>query len=686
LSGITANDESIVLSASDAELRAALAEANIPTLLLVVAHLTGDPKWLAEPYLPTRTIGINDNDAGGLPVGRQQEIRAAAFVVLSAWRDGRFELPAPPDDEQITGLLALSLGEPLPGEYATSMAEEAGFRPRAGVDWTNGRPAAADEMHVVVIGAGIAGVGAAVTLKRLGIRYTVIERNPAIGGVWLTNAYPGAGVDTPTSLYSYSFTRPRAWQRYYAKQAEILGYVQETARDFGVEDNIVLRTEVTGAQWDDDAKIWRVHTRADTGVEATLEATAIVSCVGVFSRPVVPDVPGLDRFIGPVFHSSQWDHSIDIAGKTVAVIGTGATSVQIIPEIADTAAKVIVVQRSPQWVIPNPNYLRTMSDGVKLLMEQVPYYASFYRLRLVWMFQDKLLPTLRRDPDWPHPERSVNAVNDRHRVFLTKYIDEQLGERTDLREKVLPTYPPYGKRIIVDNNWFKTLKRDDVELVAAGVAGLDEHHVITTDGQSHQADVVVFATGFDVSHMLAPMNIRGRSGATLAQTWKDGNPWAYLGITVPDFPNFFMMAGPNSGLGHGGSAIYVFECALAYTTRLLIRLAEDNIGAIEVRRDIALDYTRRVDEEHQKLVWTHPGMTTWFRNASGRIVIVQPWRGVDYWKMTTNPQPDDFITRPQLAPNVNLHHHTAHGDASSHSGPDVGGRSISAAQILTDTP
>ncbi len=645
-------NDSVVMTATDVELRAALAEANIPTLLLVVAHMTGDQKWLQGPYLPTRTIGVDDNDTGGLSAEIQQQIRDVAFGVLSAWRDSGASAPAAPEDSEITDLISLSLGEEVPAEYAASMAEEAGFRPRSGVDWSNKRPAGADDMHVVVIGAGIAGVGTAITLERLGIRYTVIEASTDIGGVWLANTYPGAGVDTPTSMYSFSFTGPRSWARYYAKQPEILGYVQQTARDFGVDASIRLNTEVTGATWDDDAKIWQVHTQSRSGEKATIEATAIVSCVGLFRRPSIPAIPGLEKFDGPSFHSKNWDHSIDLEGKTVAVIGTGATSVQIVPAIAGVAEKVIVFQRSPQWIIPNPNYLRDMSSGVNLLMQQVPYYASFYRLRLTWMFQDKLLPTLRKDPEWAYPERSVNAVNDKHRVFLTKYVDQQLGERTDLRDKVLPDYPPYGKRIVVDNDWFTTIKRDDVELVVDKITAIDERHVITADGQSHEVDVIVFATGFDVSHMLAPIDIRGKSG-TLAEAWDGDNPWAYLGIVVPEFPNLFIMAGPNSGLGSGGSAIYVFECALAYTTRLLKRMAEDDLGVLEVKRDVAEDYSRRVDAEHEKLVWTHPGMSTFYRNASGRVVTVQPWRGVDYWNMTSNPNLEHFVTRPGLARGVN---------------------------------
>lgn len=637
------DQRSIEMTASDEQLKAALAAGNIPTLLLVLAQFTGDSGWLDEPYRPSRTIAMNDNDTGGFDGERQNEVRAAMFEVLRAWRDGERELPPPPADERITEMLSVSLGEQVPPEYGETMAEEAGFHGRPEVGWSGERPERADRVHVLVIGAGLSGVATAATLEKLGIDYTIVERNPAPGGVWWTNDYPGAGVDTPSDLYSYSFAPKRGWSRYYAKQPEILAYIQDTAAELGITPKVRFDTEVTRAEWDEVGKRWHVELRESGGRTDTVEATAVISCVGILSRPSIPDFTGMDDFTGPMFHSSQWDHTVDVSGKRVAVIGTGATAQQIVPAVVGRAAKVLVFQRSPQWVAPNPNYLRDVPDGVRLLMEQVPFYAAFYRLRLIWQFQDKLLATLHRDPGWPHQERSVNAVNDKHREFFTRHIDRELGDRTELRDKVLPTYPPYGKRILMDNDWIATVRRDDVELVAKGVSGFDARNVITTDGERFGLDIVVLATGFQSSRMLAPMEIRGRSGGTLRERWGEEDAYAYLGTAVPDFPNFFIVGGPNTALGHGGSAIYVNECSIAYIAQLLVHMVEQDLDSLEVREDVTKAYNDRVDAEHESLIWTHPGMTNWYRNRAGRVVATIPFRGVDFWAMTRTPNLDDYL-------------------------------------------
>jgi 4-hydroxyacetophenone monooxygenase len=637
-----ANERVLETTANDAQLRAALADANLPTLLLVLAQLTGSQRWLEKPYQPTRTVALNDNDSGGLSPELQSEVRAAALNVLSALRDGDRELPPPPPDERIIDMLSVSLGEQVPPEYATTMAEEAGFRPRS-PRWTGQRPPRADQLHVLVIGAGPSGVAAAVMLGRLGIRYTVIERNHAVGGVWWANDYPGAGVDTPTHMYSFSFGPRQNWTHYYAKQPEILEYIQRTARDFGVLRHIRFGTEVVGMTWDERTQCWHVDVRSSHDAHERLDASVVISCVGQLNRPAVPELPGMDAFTGPMFHSSQWDHHVDITGKRVAVIGTGATSMQIVPAICGKAEKVIVFQRSPQWVVPNTNYLRRVPQGTMLLMEQVPYYAAFYRLRLIWQFQDKLLSTLYRDPEWPHPERSVNAANDKHRVFLTKHIDAELGGRKDLRDKVLPDYPPYGKRILMDNNWFRTLLRGDVELVDQSVSGFDQTQVLTADGSAHRADVIVLATGFQTRRMLSPMDIRGRSGVPLREQWGDDDAFAYLGISVPDFPNLFIVGGPHTALGHGGSAIYVAECSISYIAQVIVHMAEHELDSVEVRSEVTENYNKDIDARHQQLVWTHPGMTNWYRNATGRVVVTMPWRNVDYWAMTRNLDIADYI-------------------------------------------
>ncbi|MEU6561577.1 flavin-containing monooxygenase [Nocardia nova] len=638
-----AEPRSITMTAGDDDLRAALREANLPTLLLVLAQFTGDGAWLREPYLPTRTRALNDNDDGGFPPEIQDRIRAAAFDVIRRWRDGARETPPPPGDDELPGLLSISLGEVVPQEYAASLAIEGNLHPRPEVRWTRERPSGADRLGVIVIGAGFSGVATAVTLRQLGIPFVVIEKAGAPGGVWYQNSYPGAGVDTPSHLYHYAFAPTGSWSRYYAKQPEILSYINDTAESFGVTEHIRFGTEVERAEWDEARHRWTVTVRTSEGVTERLEAAVVISCAGFLNRPSIPGFDGMDRFDGPLFHSSAWDHSVDLHGKRVAVIGTGATSMQIVPSIADDAQRVLVFQRSAQWVAPNLNYRRGVLPEVRLLMEQLPYYAAFYRMRLIWQFQDKLLATLRRDPLWKHPERSINSTNEKHRVFFTEYVDRELGDRIDLRDKVLPAYPPYGKRILMDNGWIETVKRDDVELVAAGVRGFDEHHVLTRDGGRHRADVVVLATGFESSRMLAPMDIRGRSGVPLRDQWADDNPYAYLGITVPDFPNFFLVGGPNTALGHGGSNLFPSECAVAYIAQILVAMAERGMGTVEVKDAVCAEYNRRLHAEHEQLIWTHPGMTTWYRNRHGRVTAPLPWRGVDYFEMTRQPDFDDFV-------------------------------------------
>lgn len=641
------------LTAADDDLRAALDEANLPTLLLVLAHVTDDRGWLIDRYEPSRTVATDDNDSAGLAEELQREVRDRAFTILQALRDGELTPPQLPSSLEVVDRLSCSVGERIPSEYGPALQEEAGFVDRDAC-WTSSPPDRRDDVHVVVIGAGEGGVCAAAKLRALGIPFTVIERHDAVGGVWLENSYPGAGVDTASHLYSYSWAQKRDWARYFAKQPEILNYFQQCAADQGILPHIRFGTEVTSAVWDERTAQWRVTVcpAGADGAAATrpgdseeILADAVISAVGQLNRPAWPDITGLEDFTGAVFHSARWDHSVDLSGKRVAVVGTGASAMQIVPAIAGTPAHTTVFQRSAQWAVPNGNYLRQVGDGVKLLMEQVPWYAAWYRLRLLWTYQDKLHPTLQIDPEWPHPERAVSAANDRHRKFLVRHLMSEIaGHEAVLLDKVLPSYPPYGKRILIDNRWFEALKRDDVSLETSDVAAIDGNTVVLDDGSRHEVDVIVLATGFHSRRMLFPMDVRGRSGRSLRDLWGDDDAYAYLGMAVPDYPNFFVLYGPNTNLGHGGSVVFHTECQVGYITRLLVRMIESDLESVEVRDDVCRDYNRRVDDAHSRMIWTHRGMSTWYRNAAGRVVTNTPWRLIDYWHMTKEPDLQDFST------------------------------------------
>lgn len=630
-------------AADRAALEAAVAVGNIPTLLLVLVQLTGDLRWLEEPYRPTRSRGLGDNPTGGLDEAVQDEVRAAAVQAIAAWRAGAPVAVPEPSAELLVQMLGASMGEPVPLDYADMLAHELGL--------DDAPPAAtppAPGFRAVVIGAGASGLCAGVHLGRAGIPYTVLERNHDVGGVWHENRYPGAGVDTPSHLYSFSFA-PNDWSRWFAAQHEIRDYFERVADDFGVRENTRFGVEVTAATWDDDAQEWEVTARTAEG-EQTLRCSVLISAVGAFNKPKVPDIAGLADFRGPVAHTARWPEDLDLTDQRVAVLGNGASAMQLVPAIADRARTVTVFQRSPQWAAPFEQFHQDVPPAVHWLYREVPLYETWYRLRLGWTFNDRIHGALQKDPAWEHPERSISAANDGHRRAFTRYIVEQLGDRQDLLPAVLPTYPPFGKRMLLDNGWFATMTRDDVELVTDRVARLTPDAVVTEAGEEHEVDVVVLATGFDVVRFLAPMRVTGRDGRVLHDEWAGDDPRAYLGSTVPGFPNFFTLYGPNLQFGHGGSLLFMIELQLHYVADLLRQVVEQGIGAVECRQDVHDAYNDDVDAAHDRMVWTHPGMDVYYRNSRGRVVVNNPFTVVDFWHRLRHADLAEYVTTPARVP------------------------------------
>jgi 4-hydroxyacetophenone monooxygenase len=608
-------------------LRDALDDANIPTLALVLRHLTGDDKWISPPFRPSRGRPLDDNDTGGLSEQLQAQVRAAVLDAVVAVREGRLTPTAPAPDE-VAQMLSCALVEDVPAEYGELLSEEMGFLSR---DVEIPADVIPEDFRVVIIGAGLSGLCMAMKLAAAGVKFVVLEKDRDLGGTWLENVYPGCGVDTPGHLYSFSFAPNPAITRYFAKRDEVQDYIERLAGDFDIRRHVRFGTEVVRAEYQSAEGEWHIDVRDATGSPETLVANVLVSAVGMVNRPFIPPIPGLDRFPGPVMHTAAWDNAVDLHGKHVAVIGTGASAMQLVPAIADTAEHVTVFQRSKQWVVPHPNYHRDVKDTVRFVMAQVPFYIEWYRLRAFWNFSDRLHSSLQIDPDWPHPERAVNETNDRHRVFLTKYITEQLGDRTDLIDACLPQYPPYGKRPLLDNRWYETMRRDDVTLITEAVDHVSGNAVVTRSGVEVPADVIALATGFKVLQFLWPMDIVGSSGATLREQWGVDDAKAYLGVTVPDFPNFFIVNGPNTNAGHGGSAIHATEFQVRYIMAAIAHLLASRIPAVDVDRDVFLRYNTELDDALAQCIWSHTGMTTYYRNDAGRIVVSSPWKYIDYW-------------------------------------------------------
>ena len=621
----------------EAELRAALDEADVRVLLMVLVHLTGDRRWMREPFLPVRDVRLFADESAGLDESLQAEVREA--VLAEILRDDLVPaLPRPSVDELIE-MLSVCLGEVVPAEYGPLVVQE------MQLDDAPMAVLASDGVRAVVIGAGVSGLCAAAGLRAAGVDVTVLERNPAVGGVWWENVYPDCGVDTPNHFYSYSFAPNHDWNHYFSPRDEIQAYLERCADELGVRDDIRFGASVEGATWIEDDQCWEVVYRAADGVEERVRADLLVPAVGQMNRPKVPDIEGLSDFEGPVFHSSRWPDGIDLAGRRVAVVGTGASAMQLVPHIAKDVAEVTIFQRSPQWARPVDDYHRSVRDGTKWLLHHVPFYAPWYRITLFWRFGDGLHRQLQIDPDWSHPERSINRANDRHRRDLVEYIEAEIGpDHPDVLAKAMPDYPPFGKRMLIDNGWYRTLTEPHVHLVTEAIARVEASGVVTTDGEHHEADVIVLATGFEARDPLGHLDVRGRGGRALSEQWGSDDARAYLGITVPGFPNLFLLYGPNTNLGHGGSIIFQAEAQTAYIVGLLEQMRAGGVTSVEVREDVHDEYNERVDEAHRHMIWSHPGMDTWYRNGAGRVVTNSPWRLVDYWTMCHSPALDDYRT------------------------------------------
>jgi 4-hydroxyacetophenone monooxygenase len=616
------------------DLADALEDANLAVLLSALAHLTGDVSWIER----------DDTDAffrlrnpGRLDDATATEIRARAAAILSGPRPPT----TPRSPEFLVRIAAFCAGEPVDPEYGALIAAESDFgatdpRRFAWPDASSAHHGAS--FRVAIIGAGLGGVGMGIRLGQAGIPYTIYEKNSGLGGTWWENDYPDLRVDVPNLFYSYSFAPNSDWPHHYSRRNDLQSYVERTANAYGVTEHVEFETEVVSAEYDPTTARWTVRVRHGDDVSEA-EFHAVVSAVGMLNRPVLPEIDGLDTFAGTQFHSSHWPADLDVAGKRVGVIGTGASSVQLVPAIAPSVAHLDVFQRSRHWMMPNPFYLRAMTDGERWCMSNVPYYAGWYRFLEFWNAADRMYPAFRVDPNWESPEISISAPNEKLRILMTNHMRQQLDGDDDLFHRMLPDYPPLGKRILQDGGWYAALRRDNVDLVTEPIARIVPEGVLTTDGATHELDVLVLATGFHARKFLWPMSIRGPQG-TLQDRWGE-EPRAYLGITVPGFPNLFCLYGPNMN-PVVGSVIFMLECQIDYVIRCLALLVDRGDAAMECRQEVHDEYNARVDAEHEQMVWRHPKVHSYYNNDDGRVVTNAPWRLLDYWRMTREPEPEDF--------------------------------------------
>jgi 4-hydroxyacetophenone monooxygenase len=625
---------------SDVQIAQALLDVSIPTLMLSLVHMSGDPGLIRGELKPA---GLFLNEVQGyMSEEDKAAVRKIALEVIADYRDRGCPEPEPVGPELLQEMMQWLVCEPVPPEYVPMLLEEMeldGRDARA----VRGTPA---DFPVVVIGCGESGLLAGIRLKEAGIAFTIVEKNAGVGGTWWQNTYPGARVDVGNHFYCYSFEPTDRWTHFFAEQPELQAYFQAVMDRHDIARHVLWETEVTDASWDDATATWTVSAVDRNGATTELSARAVISAVGQLNRPHLPAIEGQQDFAGPAFHSSEWDHAADLRDKRVAMIGAGASGFQIAPTIADDVDRLTVFQRTAQWMFPNPNYHAEVGPGVQWALRHLPFYGRWYRFLLFWPGCDKGLDAARVDADYPEQQRAVSEINEITRIMFTEWISSQVGDDTELLAKVVPDYPATGKRTLQDNgSWLRTLTRDNVELVRTGIDRIEADAVVTEDGERYPADIIVYATGFQANKILWPMTIVGRDREILGERWGE-RPTAYLGITIPGYPNFFCMYGPGTNLASGGSLIFHSECQMRYITECLELLIAGGHKSMEPTEERTADWRDRSQAEMRKMVWSQPSIKhSFYKNSFGEVYGLSPWRLVDYWTWTREPDPRDFVFR-----------------------------------------
>lgn len=462
--------------------------------------------------------------------------------------------------------------------------------------------------RVVIVGAGFAGLAMAVRLEQAGIDdFVVLERGDDVGGTWRDNTYPGAACDVQSHLYSFSFAPNPLWSRSYSPQAEILDYLRDVARRFGIVPHLRLSTAVTGLHWVDDADVWRVDAPAAPGGGYT--ANVVVSGMGALSEPRLPDIPGIDRFAGTMFHSARWDHGHDLAGERVAVIGTGASAIQFVPEIQPVVGRLSVFQRTPPWIIPRTD--RPIGRRVQRLFRAVPAAQQAIRAGIYW--GRELFAFGFADP------RRMAVVERLARHLLDRQVADPV-----LRRRLTPDYTIGCKRILISNDWYPAITRQGVEVVTDGIAEVRPHSIVTTDGIERPVDTIICGTGFHVTDFPAADRMFGPGGASLGEVWRrTGSMEAYKGTAVAGFPNLFLLVGPNTGLGHT-SMVFMIESQVAYVLDALRHMDGAAATTLEVRPEAQDRWNAGVQRRLAGTVWNRGGCRSWYLDANGRNTSLWP--------------------------------------------------------------
>ena len=474
---------------------------------------------------------------------------------------------------------------------------------------------------VAIVGGGFSGLGVAIALRSAGIDdFIILERGPQLGGTWRDNTYPGCACDVPSQFYSYSFAPKHDWSRSFAPQHEIQDYLLDIARRYDLEDHVELDTPCEEARWDEATRRWKIRAGS-----VHIEAEYLVACQGPLHEPFIPALPGLREFQGVTFHSARWRHDIDLRARRVAVVGTGSSAIQFVPEIQPRVARLYVFQRTPAWVLPKTD--RPISKLQQLALRHLPGYRRGLRFALQGLTD--ALQWAQRDP------ARMRTVEPLARAWLRRQVPDP-----DLRERLTPRFTLGCKRVLLSNDWYPALQASNVELVGAGVTALSPGGIVGADRIERRVDVVIFGTGFRTADAAMPRHVFGVDGTSLAEAWR-GSPEAYLGTTVHGFPNFFTLLGPNVGTGHG-SAFTVIEAQANYVADVLRFARSTGVDRVEVRAEVQARWTQAVHRALAGTVWNAGGCNSWYVDGTGRNTTIYPWSTGDLRRRLRRFDPAHF--------------------------------------------
>lgn len=618
--------------------RKAVDSANLNVLRMALYQATGD-EALAELPLAEVTVRGGLNTVLTVAPEHQEGLKAKALDFLRT-RAADF-VPEVPSDDELRRMMTLMRGEELSDRSFAYRRAMPAFEdhPRA-AHWTD-RPVVPRGFRVAVIGTGFSGLGTAVQLERLGIPYDVFERRDEVGGTWSINTYPDARTDTMNFTYQFSFVKNYPWTEYFARQGEVRGYLEHVADSFGVTPHIQFGSDVTNATWDEEEQVWRLTVRRGGRTEV-VTANVVVSGAGLFGVPRDLDIPGADEFTGRVVHTTRWSPDVEVAGKRVAVIGNGSTGVQLLKRVAEEASQVYVHQRTPQWISPRENYGAPIEPEVRWLLDNMPYYWNWYSYEML-SFGIAAQGLQERASGLGEPFEATSALNGLA-ASLTAYIESKVGSDPELMAKLVPDFVPVARRLVVDNGWYESLLRDNVELVTDGIERITANGVVTSDGVEREVDVIVAAIGFAVTKYLFPSTYQGAGGSWLHERWEEApGPMAYLGVAVPDFPNLFLLYGPNSQPRNGSIPSWI-EVWSRYVCQSIVMMLESGNRRIEVRSEVFDKYNAEMDAVAQNLIWNDPASKdrNYYVNEWGRSQVNAAWRVEDYHAFFVRPDPEDF--------------------------------------------